>query len=107
MKILFATYAIGWALATLVILGAMLRGRKRKGPDVDAAPTWAIAIVSMIAAIVWPVFALVVVVKVFIPKRRAEFAPMGEAKRAEEMRRAIAQRAAERVRALHEEKKKR
>jgi len=100
MKLLLLGYLITYAAAALVVWLGMWQGRSRR-VEGEKASLFAMTCVALGAALFWPLFAVVLVVKLFKPKRKGpEFAPMMGAKEAEEFKRAFAKRAADKVEAM-------
>lgn len=97
---IFEIYLAGYALTSFVVWMGMWQGRRRR-VEGEKASLFAMTCVALGVSVAWPLFVLVLVVKLFIRKKKGpEFPPMMGAKEAEELRRAVAQRAADRVRVL-------
>lgn len=99
MKLALLVYAIGWALFAFVVFMGMVQGRARREAVEGKAPLWAIAVIASSVGLFWPLVAIVLLVKIIA--RRADSEKQIAHKLGvygEDMKRQVAQRAANRVR---------
>lgn len=100
-------YLAMWASVSVLVALGMWGQRKRRIDPISGTmvPVVHLLVIAAGLGFVFPLFVLVAIAKLLMPKRKGvEFAPMGETEWAEEMRRGAAHRRAVKVRSMHEKK---